>query len=163
MAKVFLSLGSNIDDRLEYLKKALILLNSVGVKVKKISSVYQSAPVDFLDQPDFLNIVAEVTTKLEPTELLEAIRRVEEGLDREREIDKGPRTIDIDILLYNRERIDQPNLTIPHPRMEERSFVLIPLLEIAPKAKFPSGKLVGKSVKVSSLENAKIQKVGTLS
>lgn len=163
MAKAFLSLGSNVGDRLEFLKDALVLLNGAGIKVKRVSSVYQSAPVDFLNQPDFLNMVAEVQTRLEPEQLLKTIHLVEEELDRKREIDKGPRTIDIDILLYNRERIDQPNLTIPHPRMKERSFVLIPLLEIAPKAKFPSGKLIGKSVKVSSLENAKIQKVGMLS
>lgn len=163
MARVFLSLGSNIGDKLEYLKKALILLGKAGVRVRKVSSVYQSAPADFLNQPDFLNIVVEVATKLRPEHLLKTIHQVEEQLDRKREIDKGPRTIDIDILLYNRDRISQPKLTIPHPKMKERSFVLIPLLEIAPRAKFPSGKLIGKSVKVSSLENAKIQKVGTLS
>lgn len=163
MAKVFLGLGSNLGDRLDYIKQALEKLRKSGVKVRQVSSVYRSAPVEYEDQPDFLNIVAEVRTHLAPEKLLEVLHGIEQSLGRERRQPKGPRTIDIDILLYDRERVDEPDLVIPHPKMAERVFVLIPLLEIAPQAKFPSGQVIAKDINVSDLESGKIQKVGRLS
>lgn len=170
MAKVFLGLGSNLGDRLDYIKQALEKLKKSGVKVRQVSSVYRSAPVEYEDQPDFLNIVAEVRTRLAPDKLLEVIHGIERSLGRERlpagrqgAHPKGPRTIDIDILLYDRERVDEPELVIPHPKMAERVFVLMPLLEIAPLAKFPSGQVIAKDINVSDLESGKIQKVGRLS
>lgn len=158
-SKVYLGLGSNIADRLSNLKRALSLLRKRDINILKTSSVYESSPVDYLEQSDFLNIVVEVETALEPGEILESIREIENSLGREREIKKGPRTIDIDILLYDDAEIRSAELTIPHPRMFERSFVIVPLLEVAPDVKLPSGELVRRSLKGFSVNEAEIRKI----
>ncbi|WP_186673382.1 2-amino-4-hydroxy-6-hydroxymethyldihydropteridine diphosphokinase [Sporosarcina sp. BP05] len=133
MNVAYLSIGSNIGDRLYHLTEAVRALHSHdGIIVTSVSSIYETAPVGFTDQADFLNMVVCVETALTAQVLLEECQKVEHGLGRVRDVRWGPRTADLDILLYNSESIETENLIVPHPRMYERAFVLIPLLEIAP-------------------------------
>jgi len=133
MIEACLSLGSNLGDRLEQLAEALRRLEAEpGVKLTAVSGVYETLPQGKTDQPDFLNCAALIATTLEPLALLAAIHRVEGAMGRVRTERWGPRTIDIDILLYGDRRIQLDGLEIPHPRMGERAFVLIPLLELLP-------------------------------
>nr|WP_218624972.1 2-amino-4-hydroxy-6-hydroxymethyldihydropteridine diphosphokinase [Sporosarcina sp. E16_3] len=128
-----MSIGSNIGDRLYHLTEAVRALHSHdGIIVTSVSSIYETAPVGFTDQADFLNMVVCVETALTAQALLDACQKIEHGLGRVRDVRWGPRTADLDILLYNNENIETENLIVPHPRMYERAFVLIPLLEIAP-------------------------------
>lgn len=138
MKRVYLSLGSNLGDRRAILRTAIDSLASAGVTVKQVSSLYETEPKDFLEQPWFLNCVVEAQTSLAPLELLRALRGIEAQLGSKKEFAKGPRLLDIDILLYGDETIDSPELQAPHPRMLERKFVLAPLAEIAPRLKHPS-------------------------
>ncbi|AIS53243.1 2-amino-4-hydroxy-6-hydroxymethyldihydropteridine pyrophosphokinase FolK [Thermoanaerobacter kivui] len=136
MNKVYLSLGSNLGDREENLKKAVYELSRwEGITLKKLSPIYETKPVGYLDQGMFLNIAAEVETDIEPYDFLKVINEIEKKLKRERIIRWGPRTIDIDILLYGNISLSSEILTIPHPRMWERAFVLIPLNDINPAIK----------------------------
>ncbi|WP_034681585.1 2-amino-4-hydroxy-6-hydroxymethyldihydropteridine diphosphokinase [Caldalkalibacillus mannanilyticus] len=131
--EIYLSLGTNMGDRLFFLQEALRLLGeSKNIQIAKASSIYETEPVGYTDQPAFLNMVIHGQTSLSPEHLLETTQLVEQTLGRKREIRWGPRTIDIDILLYNNREIKMDHLTIPHPRMNERAFVMIPLAEIAP-------------------------------
>lgn len=129
--EAYIGLGSNIEDREAYLRQALDLLaRNPFVEIARCSPIYETAPVGYLQQADFLNMVAAVRTSLSPEQLLQHLHEVEQTLGRTRNIRFGPRTIDLDILLYGNERIVRPNLEIPHPRMLERPFVLIPLADI---------------------------------
>jgi 2-amino-4-hydroxy-6-hydroxymethyldihydropteridine diphosphokinase len=132
-----LSLGSNLGDRAGHIERALQLLASEDVQVVKRSGLYETAPRDYTEQPWFLNMVAEIETSLSPAELLRRAAGIENQLGRERLVDKGPRTMDIDILLFGDLVIDTETLTIPHPRMHDRRFVLEPLAEIAPGVRHP--------------------------
>ncbi|MGN5883157.1 2-amino-4-hydroxy-6-hydroxymethyldihydropteridine diphosphokinase [Staphylococcus simulans] len=133
MTEVFLGLGSNVGDREAQLKAAIDLLDEQqGIEVIKVSSFYETAPVGYVDQPDFLNLCIKIETELSPHEVLERGLAIEQQLHRVRKERWGPRTLDIDILLYGDEIIETKDLSIPHPRMTERAFVLIPLQEIAP-------------------------------
>jgi 2-amino-4-hydroxy-6-hydroxymethyldihydropteridine diphosphokinase len=138
MPTVYLSLGSNVGDHGGNLRAAIAALPQAGVLVKQLSSIYETEPVDYLDQPWFLNCVLEVETELEPHALLRALRAIEAQMYSKKEFAKGPRKIDLDILLYGFETIAAPDLQIPHPRMLQRRFVLTPLVEIAPQLKHPS-------------------------
>lgn len=139
---VFLSLGSNIGDRENYLSEAVSKISHVGrTMVKKVSDIYETEPVGYTEQGKFLNIAVYVETSLEPEALLKELQNIENQLKRVREITWGPRTIDIDILLYNELKVDDPDLIIPHPRMFERAFVLVPLKDI-----YPSGEIFGRSI-----------------
>ena len=131
MKQVYLGLGTNIGDRQANLARALRLL-SERLKVEEVSSVYETEPVGYADQPKFLNAVCSVKTNIGPLQLLSLVKGIEASMGREASFRNGPRIIDIDIILYNRMSMIDPELTIPHPRMKERAFVLIPLLEIAP-------------------------------
>lgn len=145
MNKAYIALGTNIEPRDFYLSEALNLLEAhEAIAIQKRSSIYETDPVGYLDQGDFLNMVVEIQTLLEPFALLEAIQEIEDKLGRTREIRFGPRTIDLDILLYNEEALADSRLTIPHPAMHERAFVLVPLAEIASELVLPNN---GKSVK----------------
>jgi len=136
----YLGLGSNLGDRQSNLDRALEFLGQ-RLRVKKISSIYDSEPVGNVEQPRFLNLVCEVATNLPPMALLALGKGIENKLGRWGGPSGAPRTIDIDILLYGDEVMETPELTIPHPRMAKRAFVLVPLAEIAPNAKNPvSGK-----------------------
>ncbi|MSU75475.1 MAG: 2-amino-4-hydroxy-6-hydroxymethyldihydropteridine diphosphokinase [Candidatus Magasanikbacteria bacterium] len=130
MAIVYLGLGSNIGDTKKNLHAAITALEKLG-SISKISSLYKTEPVGFIDQPWFLNEVIELITTLSPEELLKKTQEIENSLGRERIIHWGPRTLDIDILLYDNVVLETPTLTIPHSRMHERRFVLEPLAEIA--------------------------------
>ncbi len=139
--RAFLGLGSNLGDRLENLRRAVELLDGVdGIRVVRTSGVYETAPVG-PPQPDYLNAVAEVSTSLPAHELLAAALRVEQELGRVRAERWGPRTLDVDLLTYGDERIDEPGLTVPHPRMHERAFVLIPLFELEREPMLPGGRM----------------------
>lgn len=134
---VYLSLGSNIGDRERNLRDALKQLNTAGIRVVRISPIYETEPVDLAGQRWFLNLVAEAETDLFPLQLLARTQKIERALGRVRTVPKGPRTIDIDILLYGATVVRSQNLEIPHPRMTERRFVLIPLAELAPELRHP--------------------------
>jgi 2-amino-4-hydroxy-6-hydroxymethyldihydropteridine diphosphokinase len=133
---VYLSLGSNVGDREAQLRDAQARLGAIG-RVVAVSSFYETEPVEFTQQPWFLNCALALETSSTPKELMAAILRIEEDMDRRRVQKKGPRTIDIDILLFNDLLVDSQDLTIPHPAMHQRRFVLEPLAEIAPTVLHP--------------------------
>jgi len=138
---VFLSLGTNVGDRSFYLQEAVRLLEQQPeISITHISSIYETDPVGYLDQASFLNIVVQGETSLPPQALLQKTQDIENKLGRERLVRWGPRTIDIDILLYNNKEIVTEDLMIPHPRMQERAFVMVPLAEIAPDLRLPGTK-----------------------
>jgi len=133
---VYLSLGSNLGDRESHLRDAIARLASVG-RVQSVSSLYETQPVDFTDQPWFLNCGVGLETSVIPTRLMQQLLEIEKAMGRERVQKKGPRTIDIDILLFGDRVMNTLDLTIPHPAMQYRRFVLEPLAEIAPSALHP--------------------------
>jgi len=132
MHKVYLSLGSNIGDKVDYLDKAVdILRKNALIHKLNVSSYYQTDPVGYEDQDVFVNIAIGLETDLSPYEMLDVCQSIEEDLNRVRLIRWGPRTIDVDIILFDEIRMEEELLTIPHPRMHERAFVLVPIKEIA--------------------------------
>jgi len=135
--QVFLSLGSNRGDRVANIRKAVEELGRVRVMVRRVSSFYKTEPVDFSPQAWFLNCVVEAATELMPLQLLKAVKSVERAVGRRPGVARGPRSIDIDILLYENVIVRSSVLTIPHERMNERRFVLVPLRELAPTARHP--------------------------
>jgi len=137
---VYLSLGSNMGDREGNLRDAIAQLPHAGAAVTKLSSFYETEPVDLREQPWFLNCAVQATTEVPPLDLLRALRTIESRMGSKKLVPKGPRLIDLDILLYGDETIDTPELQVPHPRMLLRRFVLSPLAEIAPNLKHPSWK-----------------------
>ena len=137
MKRAFLSLGSNLGDRVAQIRRALELLSAAGVAILRVSSFYKTEPVGFSPQPWFVNCVVEVGTELMPLQLLKTLKSVERALGRRPGVAKGPRRIDIDILLYENVVVRSAALTIPHERLGERRFVLIPLRELAPNARHP--------------------------
>ncbi len=130
-AEIYLSLGTNLGDRLENLHDALTAL-SPEIEVQAVSSIYETEPWGFSDQPSFLNQVVKARTRLTPQALLTTLKDMEIKLGRQPNFRYGPRRIDLDILFYEDIVLDTPTLTIPHPRLEQRAFVLVPLAEIAP-------------------------------
>lgn len=144
MAIAYLSLGSNLGNRQRNLKQALRLL-SLQVKIDKLSSIYETEPVGYQEQPLFLNAVCQVSTNLSPYELLYLAKDIEHQLGRKPSFANAPRPIDIDILIYNNEVVQTEELTIPHPRLVERAFVLVPLAEISPDLVHPEkGKTISE-------------------
>jgi 2-amino-4-hydroxy-6-hydroxymethyldihydropteridine diphosphokinase len=133
---VYLSLGSNIGDRESHLRDAISRLENQG-RIQSIASFYETEPVEFTDQARFLNCAVALETEEAPEQLMESVLHIEQEMGRERQQNKGPRTIDIDILLFSDTIIDSPKLTIPHPAMHARRFVLQPLAEIAPEVRHP--------------------------
>jgi len=133
---VYLSLGSNVGDRATNLNSAIEYLRALGT-IEAISSFYETEPVEFTAQPWFLNCAVKLTTEKMPKQLLSAILGIEHQMGRRRTQNKSPRPIDIDILLFGNSVIDTHGLTIPHPAMHERRFVLEPLTEIAPEVRHP--------------------------
>jgi 2-amino-4-hydroxy-6-hydroxymethyldihydropteridine diphosphokinase len=139
-ARAFIALGSNLGDRLGNLQAAVDgLAGTRGIDVVRASRVYETDPVG-PPQPDYLNAVVLVETSLSARELLEACLAIERAMGRERKERWGPRTIDLDLLLYGREDIHEPGLVVPHPRMHERGFVLAPLLELEADPALPGGR-----------------------
>lgn len=135
--KAYLSLGSNMGDRAANIARAIDELRKRGVRVTRQSSLYETEPVEFADQPWFLNSAVEAETGLEPQALMKTALQIEKTMGRERGVRKGPRLIDIDILLYDCMVIRTPELEVPHPRMAERRFVLVPMAEIASSVTHP--------------------------
>jgi 2-amino-4-hydroxy-6-hydroxymethyldihydropteridine diphosphokinase len=135
---VFLSLGSNVGDREKNLRDAIAALPELGVQIKKVSSIYETEPLDLLEQPWFLNCVVEGETTVPPAALLKELRELEKRMGSKKPVARGPRLIDLDILVYGLQTINSPELQVPHPRMHVRRFVLAPLAEIAPDLKHPS-------------------------
>ena len=138
MTIAYVGLGANIGDPGQQIKTAIEELKKLpDTRVIAVSSVYRSAPMGYLHQPDFMNAVAELDTELPPGRLLGMLRQLEARHGRERPFANAPRTLDLDLLLYGDRTLDTPQLTLPHPRMHERAFVLAPLAEIAPEAAVP--------------------------
>jgi 2-amino-4-hydroxy-6-hydroxymethyldihydropteridine diphosphokinase len=137
-ARVYLSLGSNVGEPAKNLRAAIEELPHAGVAVIKVSSFYETEPVDLREQPWFLNCAVEVETHFEAITLLRALREIETKMGSQKLVAKGPRLIDMDILLYGQQMIETPELQVPHPRMHLRRFVLVPLAEIAPDVIHPT-------------------------
>jgi len=135
---VYIALGSNVGDRAAMLERAMAAMNSVGIRVLRQSSFYVTEPVDVPSQAWFLNAVVESETSLLPVQLLHALLRIEQELGRRRITPHGPRTIDLDILFYGSSVIRSRELEVPHPRLPERRFVLVPLVQIAPEFCHPA-------------------------
>jgi 2-amino-4-hydroxy-6-hydroxymethyldihydropteridine diphosphokinase len=136
--EAFVALGSNLrDPRAEVLSGFAALNGLPGTRLLASSSLYASAPMGYADQPDFVNAVAKIETTLGPRQLLEALLAIERQRGRQRDIPNGPRTLDLDLLLYGGLEQQEPGLSIPHPRMHERAFVLLPLVEIGPEVSIP--------------------------
>ena len=148
MVKAYLGLGSNIGNRELQLNEAIKILHDYqGIQVTQVSHIYETEPVGYTTLPNFLTSRIEIETELYPQSLLKCCLTTEQQLHRKREIRWGPRTLDIDILLFGDQIIEQDNLSVPHPRMKERSFVLIPLNDIATKQIEPiSNKSIGQLV-----------------
>ena len=137
MATTYLGLGGNLGDREANLRAAMEHLRAGGVRVERCSSFYETAPWGVTDQPRFLNAVCRAETDLLPADLLRLAKRIEGELGRVQTVRYGPRPIDIDLLLYGDCTLETAELTIPHPRLRERAFVLLPLAEIAPDLRVP--------------------------
>ena len=142
MPRIFVGLGSNLGDRERNLREAVERLRKIGVV--RLSTLRDTDPVGVADQPNFLNAVAELSSELPARELLDRLLEIERelGRDRGKEERWGPRTIDLDLLLYGDEVIDEPGLTVPHPHLAERRFVLEPLHELAPELVLPDGRRI---------------------
>jgi len=138
MRKVYLSLGANLGDRAAQIDTAIGLLDAAGVKVLRRSSLYETEPQDLPNQPWFYNLVVEAETALFPLQVLRQIERIEKEMGRQRVVAKGPRRIDIDILFFGSFVIQTKKLQIPHPRLQQRRFVLEPLAELAPTFSHPA-------------------------
>jgi 2-amino-4-hydroxy-6-hydroxymethyldihydropteridine diphosphokinase len=151
----FVALGSNLDDPVAQIRKGLRSLAALPLtRLARTSSLYRNPPVGYADQPDFVNAVAAVETRLPPRELLERLLEIERAQGRARAMVNGPRTLDLDIALYGDGVLDEPGLIVPHPRLCGRAFVLVPLAEIAPEATVPGKGRVAdllKAVDVSGL------------
>jgi 2-amino-4-hydroxy-6-hydroxymethyldihydropteridine diphosphokinase len=154
----YLSLGSNLGDRQKQLGSAIECLAHVG-RVVSVSSIYETQPVDVTDQPWFLNCVVALETDRLPEQLLNAVLTIEREMGRERTRKKGPRKIDIDILLYGEQIIHSPQLTVPHPAMHERRFVLEPLAEIASEALHPMLKKTVKELLTELRDSAVVRRI----
>jgi 2-amino-4-hydroxy-6-hydroxymethyldihydropteridine diphosphokinase len=156
---VFLSLGSNVGDREENLREAIAALAGAGVRVERVSSIYETEPVDLLEQPWFLNCVVQGETSVPAVELLRRLREIERLMGSKKLVARGPRLIDVDILLYGQQTIDSPELQVPHPRMHLRRFVLAPLAEIAPEVQHPSWSGTAARLLVASEDRSTVKKL----
>jgi 2-amino-4-hydroxy-6-hydroxymethyldihydropteridine diphosphokinase len=159
---IYLALGSNLGDRTANLRAAVAQLTREGTQVLRASSIYETEPVDYLDQPWFLNGVVAAQTHLSPLELLGSLRAIEAGMGSEKLVPKGPRLLDLDILLYGKQTIDTPELQVPHPRMLLRRFVLVPLVEIAPDLQHPSWTRTAGQLLAACSDTSQVRKFGQL-
>jgi 2-amino-4-hydroxy-6-hydroxymethyldihydropteridine diphosphokinase len=152
--KIYLALGSNLGNREQHVQAGIDAISAPDLRVTRTSSTYETAPRDYTDQPWFLNLVLECETELFPLQLLRRLQRIEKQLGRQRIVSKGPRTIDIDILLFGNFLIERPLLQVPHPRMAERRFVLEPLAELAPELRHPVTRRSIKDLLANTKEQA---------
>ena len=159
---IYLSLGSNIGNRDRNLRAAINALADASVSVTQVSSFYETEPVGLREQPWFLNCVVQGETEIAPLDLLVALRGIESSMGSKKLVPKGPRLIDIDILLYGDESIDTPELQVPHPRMLDRKFVLAPLAEIAPHLKHTSWSGTAAEMLAKTIDTSVVRKSDTL-
>lgn len=158
--KVYLSLGSNIGNRQEYIESAIELVGKrEGIKILKKSGLYETSPVGYVEQDLFLNAVIKIETDFSEREILKIINKIENELDRKREIRWGPRTIDIDILIFSDKKINETDLIIPHKEMLNRLFVLVPLIEIYDEEYFEKEKIIERIGELVEVGNQKIEKL----
>ena len=158
--KVYLSLGSNIGNRQEYIESAIELVGKTeGIKILKKSGLYETSPVGYVEQDLFLNAVIKIETDFSEREILKIINKIENELDRKREIRWGPRTIDIDILIFSDKKINETDLIIPHKEMLNRLFVLVPLIEIYDGEYFEKEKIIERIGELVEIGNQKIEKL----
>ena len=158
--KVYLSLGSNIGNRQEYIESAIELVGKTeGIKILKKSGLYETSPVGYVEQDLFLNAVIKIKTDFSEREILKIINKIENELDRKREIRWGPRTIDIDILILSDKKINETDLIIPHKEMLNRLFVLVPLIEIYDGEYFEKEKIIERIEELVAVGNQKIEKL----
>lgn len=151
----YIGLGSNLGDKEANIKKALELLRKTpGIQVKKVASLYKTAPLYMTRQDWFLNTVVEIETTLTSRQLLTQLKDIEKKLERKPTVRWGPRTIDLDILLYGCDRVKCDDLVIPHPRMTERAFVMVPLAEIAPNICIPGRGRAGELARLLSIDQS---------
>ena len=136
--EAFVALGANLENPVRQVQHAIAQFGALEhTKVLAVSSLYRTAPVGYADQPDFINAVAKLQTELSPHALLDALHAIENRHGRQRSVRNAPRTLDLDLLMYGTCVVNEENLTLPHPRMQERAFVLLPLAEIAPDVRLP--------------------------
>lgn len=158
--KVYLSLGSNIGNRQKYIESAIELVGKrEGIKILKKSGLYETSPVGYVEQDLFLNAVIKIETDFSEREILKIINKIENELDRKREIRWGPRTIDIDILIFSDKKINETDLIIPHKEMLNRLFVLVPLIEIYDGEYFKKEKIIERIGELVEVGNQKIEKL----
>ena len=158
--KVYLSLGSNIGNRQKYIESAIELIGKTeGIEILKKSELYETSPVGYVEQNLFLNTVIKIETDFSAREILKIINKIENELDRKREIRWGPRTIDIDILIFSDKKIDEMDLIIPHKEMLNRLFVLVPLIEIYDREYFEKEKIIERIGELVEIGNQKIEKL----
>ncbi len=159
MTTVYLSLGSNIGDRAANLSAAIAALPGAGFRVRRVSSFYETEPVDYLQQDWFLNCVVEGETEQPAATLLAKLRDIETRIGSKKIIAKGPRILDIDILLSGDETIATPELQVPHPRMTQRRFVLVPLAEIAPELRHPSWNANVRGLLAATSDRSEVRRI----
>ena len=160
MTTAYIGLGSNEGDRMTNLARAVDAIAEIpDTRVEAVSPAYESEPAYMTDQPKFANAVVEAHTELEADQLLGYLQQIEDSLGRARDVEKGPRTIDLDILLFGEEEITSPELTIPHTGLLERDFVVTPLLDIAPRLHMPDGTLITRE---GATEGAVVGELGEI-
>ena len=157
--KLYIGLGSNLGDRAGHLLRAVRGLLATGLCITRLSAIYETEPVDVLEQPPFLNMVAELSgnTPYTPEQVLARLLRIEYALGRRRDVPKGPRTIDLDLLLYRDAQHESELLTLPHPRLHLRRFVLVPLSELAPEVEHPVFKLTAQELLAGLCDDARVR------
>lgn len=159
----YIGIGTNLGDRQANIETVLQkLVAHSGIEVICVSSVYETTPVGLTEQPDFLNLVAALRTSLPPRDLLQVFLNIENGMGRTRTLRWGPRVIDLDLLLYGQEQMEMPGLTVPHPRLRERAFVLTPLAEIAPDLSLPGDGKKVREVAENLSEPGNIRRLGVV-
>ena len=158
----WIGLGGNLNDPTDTFLQALDALRAIsGVTLEAVSSLYRTAPLGLVDQPDFLNAITRVRTQLSPVELLQCLLQIEADLGRVRTAQRfSPRLIDLDLLLYGDICVETPELTVPHPRMHQRRFVLEPLAELEGELRFPGGTMLGEWL--DSCPAQSVEKIGRL-
>lgn len=160
MARVYIALGANLESPKEQLDAAVVALRALAIDDQvQVSPYYRSAPMGEVEQPDYINAVASLTTSLAPIALLDALQAIEHSQGRVRQIRWGARTLDLDLLLYGNEQISLPRLTVPHYGMQQRSFVLVPLSDIAPQLVLPCGTSI--ATLIDNNLRAQVQQLGT--
>jgi len=157
--RVYLGLGSNLGNGVAQIRRALDALGGRGCRVLRTSSFYRTEPAGVRDQPWFTNCVAEAETELSPRALLRTAKAIESLMGRRRKAPGSPRPLDIDILLYEDEVVHLPSLEIPHPRMSERRFVLIPLKELAPKLRHPNLKKTASEMLRETADRSRVNRM----